>query len=369
MTHTTSRPAVPAPPSDLDPQPLDHATALPARFYADPAFVAVDRALIFDRGWQLIAHVCQLRNAGDHAVADFAGLPVIAVRGADEVIRVFHNVCRHRAGPLAQCDGLGAKALRCRYHGWTYTLDGTLRSAPEMSGAPDFNVSDVKLPQLAVRVWQGMVFACVDPARAPDFDAFVAGIDARIGPDRKLEEYGHHHRIGYDVPCNWKVYVDNYLEGYHVPHIHPGLNRLLDYRSYVTATAEWYSFQWSPLESDDSLYGSGGDALYYWLWPNTMLNIVPGRLQTNRILPKGADRCRVEFDFYYAMDESDAGKARRAADLSFSDEVQVEDLTICEDVQRGLSSGSCVPGRLNPLRENAVHHFHELLRATYRSGK
>ena len=108
MTNTTSRPAVPQPPSDLDPQPLDHATALPARFYADPAFVAVDRALIFDRGWQLIAHVCQLRNAGDHAVADFAGLPVIAVRGADDVIRVFHNVCRHRAGPIAQCDGLGA---------------------------------------------------------------------------------------------------------------------------------------------------------------------------------------------------------------------------------------------------------------------
>ena len=84
------------------------------------------------------------------------------------------------------------------------------------------------------------------------------------------------------------------------------------------------------------------------------------------MIPKGPDRCRVEFDFYYAMDESDAAKARRAADLSFSDEVQVEDLTICEDVQRGLSSGSYEPGRLNPLRENAVHHFHELLRRIYR---
>jgi len=163
------------------------------------------------------------------------------------------------------------------------------------------------------------------------------------------------------------VYVDNYLEGYHVPHVHPGLNRLLDYRKYVTQTAEWYSHQWSPLESDPDLYGDG-DALYYWMWPNTMLNIVPGRLQTNRIVPLGVDRCRVEFDSYYAMDESDAGQARRAADLSFSDEVQFEDLGICEDVQRGLSSGSYVPGRLNPLRENAVHHFHELLRRTYRAG-
>ncbi|RNF82542.1 aromatic ring-hydroxylating oxygenase subunit alpha [Montanilutibacter psychrotolerans] len=348
-------------------QPLAHATALPAHFYTDPAMVARDRRAVFDRGWQLLAHVCQLQAAGDHVVGDFAGLPVIAVRGADDVIRVFHNVCRHRAGPIASCDGLAAKSLRCRYHGWTYGLDGVLRSAPEMGSAEDFNVADVRLPQLAVRIWQGLVFAVVDEAHAPSFDAFVAGIDARLGADRGLEHYGHHHRVGYDVACNWKVYVDNYLEGYHVPHIHPGLNKLLDYRSYITQTAHWYSFQFSPLESGDGLYGDG-DALYYWLWPNTMLNILPGRLQTNRVVPLGADRCRVEFDFYYTADDSGQARARREADLAFSDEVQLEDLTICEDVQRGLASGSYQPGRLNPLRENAVHHFHELLRGIYRNA-
>ncbi|MDI9240548.1 aromatic ring-hydroxylating dioxygenase subunit alpha [Lysobacter sp. LF1] len=352
--------------ADLAPQALDFATALPARWYADPATVAIDRRAIFDRGWQLIAHVCQLQGAGDHVIGDFAGLPVIAVRGGDDVIRVFHNVCRHRAGPIASCDGLAAKSLRCRYHGWTYTLDGVLRSAPEMGGAQDFNVSDVRLPQLSVRVWHGLVFATVDEAHAPAFDEFVAGIDERLGAHRGLEHYGHHHRVSYDVACNWKVYVDNYLEGYHVPHIHPGLNKLLDYRSYVTETAAWYSYQWSPLESGDALYGDG-DALYYWMWPNTMLNILPGRLQTNRVIPKGVDRCRVEFDFYYTPDDSGEARARRDADLAFSDEVQLEDLTICEDVQRGLSSGSYEPGRLNPLRENAVHHFHELLRAVYRA--
>lgn len=353
--------------AELAPQALDRATALPARYYSDPAMAAIDRRLIFDRSWQLVAHVCQLRGAGDHAIADLGGLPVIAVRGSDDVIRVMHNVCRHRAGPLAQCDGLGAMSLRCRYHGWTYTLDGQLRSATEMSGATDFDIGAIRLPQLAVRIWQGLVFAAVDEASAPPFEAFVAGIDARLGEDRGLEHFGHHHRVGYDIDCDWKVYVDNYLEGYHVPHVHPELNRMLDYRSYVTDTAEWYSFQFSPLESGDGLYGSG-DALYYWMWPNTMLNILPGRLQTNRIVPRGAGRCRVEFDFYYAMDDSDAGRARREADLSFSDIVQDEDIGICIDVQRGLSSGSYVAGRLNPLRENAVHHFHELLRGTYRSG-
>jgi choline monooxygenase len=105
--------------TDLAPQPLDHATALPARYYVDQGIVAVDRRTAFECGWQLLAHVCQLRHAGDHVVADFAGLPVLAVRGVDDEIRVFHNVCRHRAGPIAQCDGLAAKSLRCRYHGWT----------------------------------------------------------------------------------------------------------------------------------------------------------------------------------------------------------------------------------------------------------
>ncbi len=363
---------------DLASQPASHATALPAVFYSDPGMPALDRRAIFDRGWQLLAHVCQLRDPGDHVVADFAGLPVIAVRGAEDQgasgeIRVFHNVCRHRAGPIASCDGLAAKSLRCRYHGWNYGLDGVLRSAPEMATAADFEVADVRLPQLVVRVWQGLVFAAVDATQAPDFDTFVAGIDARLGADRGLARYGHHQRVGYDVACNWKVYVDNYLEGYHVPHIHPGLNQLLDYRTYITETARWHSHQLSPLVNavnspGDSLYGDG-DALYYWLWPSTMLNILPGRLQTNRVVPVGVDRCRVEFDFYYTVDETGDARARREADLAFSDEVQLEDLTICQDVQRGLASGSYQPGRLNPLRENAVHHFHELLRDAYRGAK
>lgn len=351
---------------ELAPQPQATALALPARYYVDTPMAAIDRQRVFDRGWQLIAHVSQLRAVGDHVVANLAGLPIIAVRGGDNVIRVFHNVCRHRAGPIAQCDGLAAKSLRCRYHGWNYGLDGVLKSAPEMKDAAGFDPSSIQLPQLAAKVWQGLVFAAVEQAQAPDFEAFVAGIDARLGSDRGLEHYDRHHRVGYDIACNWKVYVDNYLEGYHVPHVHPGLNQLLDYRSYRTELAHWHSLQWSPLESDASLYGNG-DALYYWLWPNTMLNILPGRLQTNRVIPLGVDRCRVEFDSYYAAGMSDDVDARRDADLSFSDAVQHEDIGICEDVQRGLASGSYVPGRLNPLRETGVHHFHELLRAAYRA--
>jgi choline monooxygenase len=348
---------------DLTSQPAAQASALPAACYVDPGVRALDRRAIFDRAWHLVAHVCQLREPGDHVVADLAGLPVLAVRGADGAIRVLHNVCRHRAGPIADCDGRGAKALRCRYHGWTYGLDGVLKSAPEMSTAEGFDVASVRLPQLQVRVWQGLVFAA--GGAAPHFDTLVAGMAERIGTDRGLEDYGHHQRVGYDIACHWKVYVDNFLEGYHLPHVHPALNRMLDYRSYLTELSAWHSLQWSPLESTDALYGSG-DALYYWLWPNTMLNLLPGRLQTNRVLPLGVDRCRVEFDFYYPCDDGSAARAKRDADRDFSDAVQREDLDICEAVQRGLASGSYVPGRLNPRRESGVHHFHEMVRAAYR---
>ena len=337
--------------SALAAQPLDRATSLPARCYVDPAMVALDRSAIFDRGWQILAHVCQLQNAGDHVVADFNGLPVIAVRGADEQIRVFHNVCRHRAGPLASlrrpCGQVAALPLP------RLDLHPGRRAA---FGAGDGRARRISTSATcSCRNWRcvcgkGWCSPRSMRANAIDFDVLVAGIDERIGADRDLERYGHHRRVGYDINCNWKIYIDNYLEGYHVPHVHPGLNRLLDYRSYTTDTHDWYSLQFSPLESGDELYGSG-DALYYWIWPNTMLNIVPGRLQTNRVIAKGVDRCRVEFDFYYAMDESEEAAARRLADLNFSDEVQFEDLTICEDVQRGMASGSYQPGRLNPLRE------------------
>jgi len=343
----------------LVPQAPQRARALPAQCYIGAAFDAIERDAVFARSWQRVAHATQVLGRGDHALAQIGAVPLVIVRGDDGRLRALHNVCRHRAGPLATCAGRGAKALTCKYHGWIYALDGQLRGAPEMGRAQDFDPAAIRLPAARIAEWQGQVFAALT-GDAPAFDEVVAGIDARL--HEPLGRYAFDRRTSYEVACNWKVYVDNYLEGYHVPLVHPRLAAVLDSALYATQTVRWHSLQSSPL-TDNAFYGAG-EALYYFVYPNAMLNILPGRLQTNRVVPLGVDRCRVDFEYFYA---DEVPVARRAEDQRFSDEVQCEDVAICEAVQRGLASGSYTPGRLNPLRETGVHHFHELLRTAYRT--
>jgi choline monooxygenase len=341
-------------------EPIEHAHALDVRYYTDAHALDAEQRRVFGASWQLAAHGGELTGAGDHVVCEVAGKPVLIVRGADGTLRAFYNVCRHRAGPIALCNGRAAKALHCKYHGWTYTLEGRLRSAPHMEEACDFDIADIHLPHVRVREWEGLVFVSLSAA-TPDFDQVYGGIVERIAPLR-IGDMRFARRFVYEAECNWKVYVDNFLEGYHLPHVHPGLNRVLDFRAYETELEPWYSLQHSPLRDSTEIYGDG-HAYYYFVYPNIMLNIMPGRMQTNRIVPLGVNRCRIEFDYYYLP--SDDAMARADTDQSFSHEIQVEDLDICAAVQKGLASGSYTAGRLCPRYESGVWHFQNLLRTAY----
>ncbi len=327
--------------------------ALPASHYVEPRWADIERTRVFTRGWHFVAHVSQLADPGDHVIAEAAGVPLLAVRGHDGVIRVLHNVCRHRAGPLATQDGRGARTLRCKYHGWSYGLDGRLVLATDMAPEAGFDAAGICLPEARSFEWHGLVFAAV--GAAPDAAHWLADV---APPAIELARFRHAARDAYELDCNWKVYVDNYLEGYHLPHVHPELNRVLDYRRYATALGRWHSVQSSPLDAAAGPYRAG-EARYVFLYPCTMLNLLPDRLQTNRVVPLGPQRCRVTFDYYAAPDVDDEGVA---ADRHFSHEVQREDEAICEAVQRGLASGSYEDGPLNPQREAALVHFHGLLR-------
>jgi choline monooxygenase len=334
--------------------------ALAAQYYLGEASLDRDFRQVLARHWQLVGHASQLSDPGDHVVTTVGRTPVLVVRHPDEGLVALANVCRHRAGPIATCNGRRARSLHCRYHGWTYDLGGQLRHAPEMGGAEDFDPTAIRLPRFHAAQWQGLVFVSLG-GDAPPLEEVYGGIASRIAPI-DLSTMTFARRDSYDIACNWKVYVDNYLEGYHVPYIHPGLAKVVDYAAYRTELAPWHSLQTSPLRNNEGIYGDG-DAYYYFVYPNVMLNIMPGRLQVNRVLANGPDRCLVEFDYYYAPD--DAARARAERDREFSEEIQQEDVDICEAVQRGLASGTYDAGRLCPKREAGVWHFHELLRRDY----
>ena len=354
-------------PAALAGESLARAETIPSAWYTDPRFHAIDSELVFARSWQNVGHAAQVAAEGQYLVATVADDPVIVVRGKDGVLRAFFNVCRHRGGPLALEDGC-ARALQCKYHGWTYLLDGTLRGVPAMDRTELFDRADFSLVPIRVETWQGLVFVNLDPAAA-SLATFTAGIAERIAPMR-LDALHFSREVRYEVRANWKVYVDNYLEGYHVPYVHPELVKLYDYQQYVTEVFDWYSLQYSPLTGDNALYSrdGGGDAFYYCLFPNFMLNILPGRLQTNHVRPLTHDRCEIIFRYFHDDVESPAARARIDEDVSYSDAVQAEDAGICARVQAGLSSRAYDRGRFSVKYEAGVHHFQELLRAAYRRG-
>jgi phenylpropionate dioxygenase-like ring-hydroxylating dioxygenase large terminal subunit len=305
---------------------------------------------VFTRCWQPCARADQLAATGDYVTAEIAGEPILLVRDGD-VVSGFCNVCRHRAGPVAQ--GCGRRqSLQCGYHGWTYALDGRLLRAPEMDGTEGFDPAAIRLPPVATGAWGPLVMACLEPERAPG----LAELTAEIA----LEPLPHRLRRDYPVACNWKVYVDNYLEGYHIPIVHPSLHRELDYAAYRTETRRWASLQHAPLRpltGDDRRYrprDPGESNRYWWVFPNLMLNLYQDMVQLNTVLPLGVDRTLVRFDWFAA-----APLAPGLVD--FSDQIQEEDRRICETVQRNLTSRSYDRGRYSARRENGVHHFHGLL--------
>jgi choline monooxygenase len=362
---------------------IECAHTLASRFYIDPHILAIERERIFRRTWQLVGtldQVCGEVDAGDGRVvkrtiadpesyftADVAGEPVIVVRDKQGTLRAFSNVCRHRAGPIAL--GGGCKSvLRCQYHGWTYTLDGRLIGTPDVDGVEFFDRSTMGMVPLRVEVWEDFIFVNF----AQDADCLSAYLGRIPEQARGFEFAGlkFAERRDYVIDCNWKVYVDNYLEGYHIPIAHPGLMREIDYAQYRTDTYRYYSQQFAPIramktnDAEERFYAPGAglqEALYFWIFPNLMLNIYPDNISTNVIVPLSADKTLTIFEWFFHDVDRPKTKERIAKAVAFSDEVQREDILLCENVQKGLRSSTYDRGRYSVKRENGVHHFHMLL--------
>lgn len=344
---------------------LSLATTIPASWYADPGMIDQEQLRVFGRAWQIVGRLDQLRQPGDFFTCELAGEPLVITRATDGAIHGFYNVCRHRAGPVARGAG-HRKTLQCIYHGWTYELDGRLRNTPEFEGVRCFDRERNGLVPVRVDTWGPFVFANLD-ADAPPLREVLGDIPSETR-DMPLDRMGYYKRVDYEIACNWKVYVDNYLEGYHIPVAHPGLFKEIDYGAYRVETARYYSKQYAPVrDKPDSLYrrhldeGAAPQALYYWIFPNLMLNIYPDNLQINIILPLDHARTLTIFEWYVLDADRPEVADEFHKSFKFSDVIQQEDIEICEAVQRGLRSRAYDVGRFSVSRENGVHHFHGLL--------
>jgi choline monooxygenase len=357
---------------------IESAHTLASRFYTDPTILDAEKTRIFRRTWQLVGTLttpCGEQNGTKRTIADpeafftadVIGEPVVVVRDKQGTLRAFSNVCRHRAGPIAQ--GSGCKnVLRCGYHGWTYALDGRLIGTHDVEGVEFFDRSTMGMFPLRLETWEQLIFVNFDPNAEPLSD-YLGKIpeQARGFQFQGLQSV---ERRDYIIDCNWKVYVDNYLEGYHIPIAHPGLMREIDYANYRTDTYRYYSQQFAPIramkaeDAGERFYPPGAglqEALYFWIFPNLMLNVYPDNLSTNLIVPLSHDKTLTIFEWFFHDANSEKVRERIQRAVAFSDEVQQEDIDLCRSVQRGLNSATYDRGRYSVKRENGVHHFHMLL--------
>ena len=345
---------------------LEQASTIPASWYVDERVAELERQKVFGGTWQVVARADQLAQPGAYVTADLAGEPLVVVRGSDGQLRAFYNVCRHHAAAVVTEDQGIATIFRCPYHGWSYGLDGSLKGAPEFEGVCGFDRGSNGLVPVRVETWEQFVFVNLDPKAVPLAD-FLGGLVRRVAP-LGLSSLHFFERRSYSLKCNWKVFVDNYLDGgYHVPHLHKGLNSVLDYKQYTIENEVRYCLQSSPMVASDedaatAATRTGDRAWYFWQYPNFMINLYRGYMDTNLVLPDGVDACTVIFDFYFA-DVSEAAAERNRQSIAVGERVNDEDVGICEAVQRGLHSRAYGAGRLSVRREAGEHLFHRLLAA------
>jgi choline monooxygenase len=365
---------------------IARASTLPAPLYFSAETFEAEKTKLFFSTWQVVGHVRQAANPGDYFTFDLIGEPLLIVRGEDGVLRAFYNVCRHRAGnPASGCGN--RKLFRCAYHGWTYRLDGALLVTPEFDGVEDFDPADFGLVPVLLEEWFNLIFVNLDPEADP-LQEFLDELPAQVEKfDFKSMKFSE--RRTYEMNCNWKTYIDNYLEGYHLPSVHPALNRELSYNAYTVEPYPQFVRQWSPIRgaqpgdtaarrysqsgnddrdhnenkngADDNARDNEVTADYFWIFPNWMLNCYPDNISLNIILPLTPERTLAIFEWY--LREKDLGSDAAQQSLAFSDEIQAEDVSICEIVQKNLHSRSYHSGRYSAKQEKGVHAFHQMYRA------
>ena len=346
---------------------INSAETIPAEVYHDGRWYDRAKERIFARSWQFIGNIAEAKAPGH--VRPFTLLegcldePLVLSVGDDGTLHCLSNVCTHRGALVVEGEA-HAKALRCRYHGRRFALDGRFCSMPEFDGVTNFPTKRDDLPRIALERWGPLLFCNLDPAFS--FSELVRPMQERVSfLPLNDARYDAASSRDYLINANWALYCDNYLEEFHIPFVHGSSLAELDYGEYRTELYPYSTLQIGIAKSAADAFklpqghrdhGANVAAFYYWLFPNVMLNFYPWGLSLNLVAPLGPARTRVSF-LSYVWDES-LRATGVGADLH---RVEMEDEEIVEDVQRGVRSRFYDRGRYSPRRETGTHHFHRLL--------
>lgn len=351
--------------------------ALPGDWYSDPAMLPREKKAIFLRSWQYAGLTTQIPQPGDFFLSRAGHVPVVVIRDESGGINAFVNVCAHRGHEVVLEPAGRARTFQCRYHGWTYGLDGALKAAPHSGTDPNIAKSNICLPTIRVATLGSFIFLNPDPTGSPVDDIFGKWLEILEATYSNLEEVLKPSlRREYAIDANWKVVVDNFNECYHCAINHPGLRDLLDVNvEFWTETGKYFAVMGTSANKrrvdQKSRTRQARPQLYEveenefdahvscYLWPNFIFSILPGGMvTTNVIVPLDTEHSLHvrQYCFADSVDEE-----RRQDFIALMDSTAAEDKPLCESVQRGLASGFYRPGPLVSDREPLVRHFQRLV--------
>jgi choline monooxygenase len=340
---------------DINPD-ITHAETLASEFYTDEKYFLESKEKIFARSWQMVAATDELDSLAPFTILEnFLDEPVLFTK-TSENLNCLSNVCTHRGKILVE-SACQANGIRCGYHGRRFDLNGKFLSMPEFEKAANFPSEKDDLTRIPFDILGKLLFASVDPFAS--FDEFIEPVRERLTwldwADLKFSEKLSRD---YFVNAHWALYCENYLEGFHIPFVHQGLNEAIDYTTYTTETFPFASLQTGFAKRGEDAFSFNSEiaALYFFVFPNLMLNFYPWGLSVNVVKPLQTDLTFVSY-LTFVADESKLGKGA-GADLA---SVEFEDQEVVESVQKGINSRFYERGRYSPEREQGTHHFHRLI--------
>ena len=367
-------------------KPIEAANGLPNECYTSDDYLAYEKERIFSDKWTVIGVASSIPNPGDAKPYNLLGIPLILIRDKDNKVRVFHNVCSHRGFKLLDKQCSLRNVIRCPYHYWSYDFEGNLVSTPHIGGlnkhqSEKFDKSKSNLKEVKTKVWMDIVFVNIN-SNEIDFDEYIKPLEQRWSNFINKEDYGlivHSNDYGYfnlEVNSNWKFAIENYCESYHLPTIHPELNKVSDINDHyhIQSLPNRFAGQGSkkyeqPIQGNKKFNTFPNwkknmlkNSEYIALFPNVMIGLHIDHFYVFWLEPLSIDKTKEHMQIYYVGNESANGdelKKLRKENARFWKDVMLEDVSAIEGMQKGRCSPIYNGGNFSPIMDQPTHQFHK----------